>query len=72
MKVTLIDLRTVLIDEKKDQYAIDVVFKCNDCKHKYSFRKNNNKELEAFMESLKNNKPIENIKCPKCISKNKN
>lgn len=72
MKVTLIDLRKVLISKEKDQFAIDVVFKCDDCNYEYSFRKNNNEELELFMEGLKNKKPTEYIRCPKCVGKNKN
>jgi DNA-directed RNA polymerase subunit RPC12/RpoP len=45
------------------------VFVCLECGNEYSFRKNNQKELDLFVESLKWEKSGEIVGCPKCVAK---
>lgn len=59
------DIITSPIDEAKDHWRVDVLFKCN-CGHEYKVGDADKDVMNDFLKSLEGGIPTKNISCPKC------
>jgi len=63
MKIAVVNFNPIKIED--DKYAIDIVLRC-DKYHTFNVRKNNEKELEFFMDEMKNGKQPNEARCKVC------
>lgn len=66
MNISILKVVGETIDEEKQLYRIDIVFKCNDCLHIYKVGEDNIQRWYDFYHSLLKGKPCRDIRCTNC------
>jgi hypothetical protein len=65
MKVIIKKILVTPVNAEKDQYRVDVLFKC-ECGHEYKVGDEDKDKMDEFLKTLEAGKPNKNISCPKC------